>query len=789
MRFRSYNYESKIATGLFANLFNDIEIARYNQDKTQHGAVIKVPIVIATRSRALKELENVNKTLKVPLIAINKENYKRDSQRMTEVYDHLRNVPDGYTQHEKMRGIPMNITFTISAITRYDSDLDQIMQNFIPFFKPDVFVSWKHPRYSNIELKSQVVWDGNINYQSPIDVNTSSSEIFQFETSFVFKTYFFAGIDEEYDDGPTILKINTSDNEFFNIGDEGYDMHRVFVVPKTMRLQEFKELANQGKIGAEASDLVCYPRIAQSPFPRYLNCYPLTTPYTAATLKVTLLDEDRSDPTFSAVNFGFTDVSQINDMMGWHFKTNIDLTSDAIDYKYVANSVWEDEFINIELQSVFDANFDWLIPVEKGPAVSTPTKIPKMSDEWVITGTTGDDIGELFTDSDVEWRNFGPYAITWLPKSGDPLRVSRYAITIGSEPLQAPRSWTLEGRTKSGIWTRLDRKSVFAWNPNEIKIFDIDKQEIDFEALRITFDRAVDESRQIAIKRFRCWPRIINSEGENAEKTVRESSFKLSLKIPGDEENSAITLWRSRSCGEDYTPEQESMFFGESVECLNEDLVELNAPSLNILQPIFFRPYHYLIVRYQGRTYGISVGGFIESPYAQSITYGDFFPTRIANGSMHVLTNTTNAPLYQYDESTGTWFEIGNPTTSGMQRTIITLMNGQGSEYKLIKGGMAAFSFNVYQASVDVQYFNVNIKSVTQGRAIFKLSSNADYFHSRAYDMIVGEDGVDIQIPFTMEGSVSSLSISLLAVGTSVPNVTLSGWSVSTNPLTEGGVL
>src|SRR5574344_1508515 len=166
MKYRSYNREAKIATALILNLFNNVTIGRYTKDKACSKTIL-VPIVYGTRSRILKELENIEKNLKPPVISIVKEGMSRDSERFHEIYSHQKNTATGHNFYEKMRGIPMNIEFTLAGISIYEDDLDQIVSNFIPFFKPDVFVSWKNPKYPTEELKSQIIWDGQINYQSP----------------------------------------------------------------------------------------------------------------------------------------------------------------------------------------------------------------------------------------------------------------------------------------------------------------------------------------------------------------------------------------------------------------------------------------------------------------------------------------------------------------------------------------------------------------------------------------------------------------------------------------------
>ena len=792
MKYRSYNFETKIATGLFANLFNDIEIVRYDGKRQSDGTTIKVPVVIATRNRALKELENPNKTLKVPLISIAKESYERDSQRMTELYEHLTDIPEGYTRHNKMRGIPINITFTVAAIARYDSDLDQIMQNFIPFFKPDVFVSWKHPHNKEMEIKSQVVWNGNINYQSPVEVTTNQNEIYQFETEFVFKTYFFAGNADDssgYDDGPLIKTVNVTGNEFFNVGDEGYDMHRVFVVPKSVSLSDFKRMANEGKVDEANSDIVCYPRVvANNVYSDQMFCYPLTTNITAATLKMTLLDEDEDfAQTASADNsyyaFGFDANSQVYDVVGWHFKTDIDYDEERHNYSAISN--WQDSEIEIGISSIFNANFDWMSPNAQDIRISTPTSLENIAEEWLIRASCSKNIGHLFIDDEIEWNCDGSKTLIWSNRSSKPLKIGKYAITASADAQKAPLSWSLEGRTVKNVWIKLDQQVIDSWNPNETKYFDIDKNELDFLSFKIIFgDSSFGDS--ISIKRLRCWPNIYQ-ESTEFSKNVYESSFKIDIRKPGDNDF-FIDLSKILSQINGESDRQVSADFGTAIEEINYGEFELSPPSLGGLQPVFFRPMNYLIFKYKKRKYGLSVGGFIKVPYAQSITYGNFFPSRVANGSLHVLTNVDGTPMYQYDAESVTWFEVGNPTRSLIQKTNVALINSDNKIYQLDRGSSASFSFNVYQSDVDQQYLNLNIRGDHQGRAVLTLNSDAVHFVSQPFRMIATTDGIDVHIPFTMMGEATYLSLSLSELESDVNSIIISDWSIS-KKLIEGDQL
>ncbi|HPM74260.1 MAG TPA: tail sheath stabilizer and completion protein [Saccharofermentans sp.] len=252
MQFRSYNSELKIATAMFMDVFNNIVIDRRTGsiDDPTIQKLIEVPCVFGQRSRILKSLENPNKTLSVPMIAVNRVGFVRDVQRVHSIHNHLLFGTDGYSNTAQATPIPINVTFTLTAITRYIEDLDQIVNNFIPFFQPDIYVVWKHPKFPSCNIKSQVVWDGSVSTTIPEDLPESAPYRCLGDVSFTFKTWFFPGVGEYDDDLPKILKINATPN-LIPFGEDGYMLDRWYDVPVTVGIDGFKENIKAGLIKAD----------------------------------------------------------------------------------------------------------------------------------------------------------------------------------------------------------------------------------------------------------------------------------------------------------------------------------------------------------------------------------------------------------------------------------------------------------------------------------------------------------------------------------------------------------
>ena len=239
MKFRSYNAEIRTATAQVLDVFNNIIIDR--RDRTGVQQLIEVPCVYGNRSRILKSMENKNKTLKPPLIAITKGGLSRDTVRIADTNNGLiyqNEISMGYDVN-KNRPQPMNIEFEMSIVTRYEDDMDQIISNFIPMMTPDFYVVWPNPKQPGKHLKSQVVWDGSINYEYPTDVGETDPYRIIVTTSFTYKTWIFPGMGEDADDGPAIHKINFCPN-LLSIGDDNYGLDRWYDVPMNMSIDQYQ---------------------------------------------------------------------------------------------------------------------------------------------------------------------------------------------------------------------------------------------------------------------------------------------------------------------------------------------------------------------------------------------------------------------------------------------------------------------------------------------------------------------------------------------------------------------
>jgi hypothetical protein len=264
MKVRSYNKEIKIATKMLIDVFNDIIIDRRDsQDNIQK--YISVPCIYGNRSRILKSLENRNKTLKIPLSCLSITGISRDSTRVHSVNDFLKLNSGSNFDHRNMIAQPIDITYSLGFITRYQEDMDQLIGNFIPFFNPDIYVVFPAP-YNIGNLKTQILWDGGLDIEYPTDSGPEEPYRITTDVRFTLKTWLFPGMHDK--DNPAypfgqklIYKVNYMSQPVSGVIPEGQiaTLDSFFEVPGDMAFDEFQDNILSG--------FIKYPNFDNYPYP------------------------------------------------------------------------------------------------------------------------------------------------------------------------------------------------------------------------------------------------------------------------------------------------------------------------------------------------------------------------------------------------------------------------------------------------------------------------------------------------------------------------------------------
>ena len=207
MRKETYHFEIKDLVTQFTAAFDDIIIKRYNKDRVLQNKV-QVRYVYAPKQRVLYDLVNKAQNITVPAVAINITSVARDESR---VFNKLAGfyLSKGLSDNDSKNvsqfyrtPIPVNIGIAMSIITKFQTDMDQIISNFVPYSNPYIILSWKiplgliNPNNTTLqEIRSEVLWDGSINLSYPVELQANEKYRIIGDTSFNIKGWLFPAIE------------------------------------------------------------------------------------------------------------------------------------------------------------------------------------------------------------------------------------------------------------------------------------------------------------------------------------------------------------------------------------------------------------------------------------------------------------------------------------------------------------------------------------------------------------------------------------------------------------------
>lgn len=209
MKLETYNFEIRTMIAQFCDSFNDVIIRRYNnaadrevQDKIQCN------FVYAPKTRVIHDLINKAKHIKLPVISVNISSMNRNPGRVFNKiegpYYNLGLNDTGFAH--PLQPVPVDIGINMSIITRFQSDMDQIITNFAPYNDPYIVISWKEP-YTQYEIRTIVKWSGNMSFEYPTDIAPNTQYRVIANTSFTIEGWLFKFAEEP---AGKIYKIDTS---------------------------------------------------------------------------------------------------------------------------------------------------------------------------------------------------------------------------------------------------------------------------------------------------------------------------------------------------------------------------------------------------------------------------------------------------------------------------------------------------------------------------------------------------------------------------------------------------
>jgi len=208
----TYHWEVKDLLTQFLQAFDGAIVKRYD-NKGNVGNNIAVRYVYAPKQRVLFDLVDPAQNFTLPVVAFFINSVSRDQSRVfNKLYGQFNVNPNiaGFTTStadQNLQPVPVNIEISVSILTRFQTDMDQILSNFVPYSDPYFIISWTRREMPNIEIRSEVLWNGQLSMGYPVEQQPTQPTRVTCDTSFTIKGWLFKA-----DTNPVgrIFKIDTN---------------------------------------------------------------------------------------------------------------------------------------------------------------------------------------------------------------------------------------------------------------------------------------------------------------------------------------------------------------------------------------------------------------------------------------------------------------------------------------------------------------------------------------------------------------------------------------------------
>ena len=214
MKNYTYNFEIKDLLTQFVAAFDDTVIKRFNRAGAPEQEV-EVRYVFAPKQRIMYDVVNKAQNLQLPVVAVNLTSVSYDTDRVFNKLHNFENATGVNSASSIRTPTPVNLTVNMSILCRYMQDMEQILSNFVPYADPYIVLAWKEPVSDAldsdvIEIRTEVLWDQNINLNTPTETTYSDKFRIIADTSFTIKGWLFRNQNE------TANPIYFIENNFIN---------------------------------------------------------------------------------------------------------------------------------------------------------------------------------------------------------------------------------------------------------------------------------------------------------------------------------------------------------------------------------------------------------------------------------------------------------------------------------------------------------------------------------------------------------------------------------------------
>lgn len=179
-----------------ANLFNNVKIAKYEQDGTI-SKMISVPLKFATKDKMFMYANDNKRTRPFPMMAMSMYGITHDPMRIAGKGQRViisRDTDEG-TISSFITPVPYNLDFQMTIATKYKVEMDQILEQILAYFNPFVYV-----RIRLNEISPTTYFDIKVLFTSATpelqtDLTEQEMRVESWTLYFTVYTYLFAPVD------------------------------------------------------------------------------------------------------------------------------------------------------------------------------------------------------------------------------------------------------------------------------------------------------------------------------------------------------------------------------------------------------------------------------------------------------------------------------------------------------------------------------------------------------------------------------------------------------------------
>lgn len=196
-----YNETTRRYVAVFGTVFNDIRITR-KDNESNTIQTMTVPINYGPYQKFLARLEQ-DPNLRAPQISLPRITFEINSMQydssrnLTPATKHARPIADNNASYNtQLTPAPYNINFQLNIMAKFQEDGTKIIEQILPFFKPDYVPSVKLIDDMDLSFDIPIVLD-SISLQDTYEGNFEERRVLIWTLNFTMKAYYFGPVTQK----------------------------------------------------------------------------------------------------------------------------------------------------------------------------------------------------------------------------------------------------------------------------------------------------------------------------------------------------------------------------------------------------------------------------------------------------------------------------------------------------------------------------------------------------------------------------------------------------------------